>query len=92
MLFSFLKEGLLYTLYVRICPYEIKHLNSPPQKTKHLQAECRHSQPLLKATLQASKMPAFLSGLLMVMVNRIITAKEEEELSKYVKQRLSRTR
>jgi len=31
-------------------------------------------------------------GLIMVMVNRIITAKEEEELSKYVKQRLSRTR
>lgn len=31
-------------------------------------------------------------GLLMVMVNRIITAREEEELSQYVKQRLSRTR
>jgi len=31
-------------------------------------------------------------GLIMVMVNRIITAREEEELSKYVKQRLSRTR
>ena len=28
----------------------------------------------------------------MVMVNRIITAREEEELSRYVKQRLSRTR
>ena len=31
-------------------------------------------------------------GLMMVMVNRIITAREEEELSRYVKQRLSRTR
>jgi len=31
-------------------------------------------------------------GLIMVMVNRIITAREEEELSQYVKQRLSRTR
>ena len=31
-------------------------------------------------------------GLIMVMVNRIITAREEEELSKYVAQRLSRTR
>lgn len=31
-------------------------------------------------------------GLIMVMVNRIITAREEEELSKYVKQRLCRTR
>lgn len=29
---------------------------------------------------------------MMVMVNRIITAREEEELSRYVKQRLSRTR
>ena len=31
-------------------------------------------------------------GLIMVMVNRIITAREEEELSKYVTHRLSRTR
>ena len=31
-------------------------------------------------------------GLIMVMVNRILTAREEEELSQYVKQRLSRTR
>ena len=31
-------------------------------------------------------------GLIMVMVNRIITAREEEELSQYVKQSLSRTR
>ena len=31
-------------------------------------------------------------GLIMVMVNRIITAREEEELAKYVSQRLARTR
>lgn len=31
-------------------------------------------------------------GLIMVMVNRIITAKEEEELAKYVSHRLARTR
>lgn len=31
-------------------------------------------------------------GLFMVMVNRIITEREEEELAKYVKQRLARTR
>ena len=31
-------------------------------------------------------------GLIIVMVNRIITAREEEELTQYVKQRLSRTR
>ena len=31
-------------------------------------------------------------GLIMVMVNTILTAREEEELSQYVKHRLSRTR
>ena len=31
-------------------------------------------------------------GLIMVMVNRIITAREEEELAKYVSGRLARTR
>ena len=31
-------------------------------------------------------------GLIMVMVNRIISAREEEELAKYVSQRLARTR